>query len=134
MSEAKAWSSVEDRQIATGPQAVIDAIESDQIGHSGSVVMESDRGEVGSRCTSCRNVLAHTVSECPSCHARCEKTNLWQSIALSASDKHVTVHFVDHGLDVDTHGGVVALLAREHPGMPPPERVLTASRPERRRV
>ena len=123
---------LEDHQIATGPQAVIDAIENDQLGHSGCVVMESDRGEVGSRCTSCRTLLAQAVSDCPSCHARCEKTNLWQAIALSASNKHVTVHFVDPGHGVDKHGGVVALLAREAPWMTPPERVLTASLPERR--
>jgi peptide subunit release factor 1 (eRF1) len=37
---------MEDHHIATGPQAVIDAIENDQIGYSGCVVMESDPGEV----------------------------------------------------------------------------------------
>jgi hypothetical protein len=123
---------LEDHQIATGPQAVIDAIENDQIGHSGCIVMESDRGAVGSRCTSCRTRLAQAVSECPSCHARCEKASLWQAIALSASNKHVTVHFVNPGRGVDKYGGVVALFARDAPWTTPPERVLTASPPERR--
>ena len=63
--------------------------------------MESDAGEVGSRCTGCNRLLAQTVDECPACHAKCEKTNLWQAIALFAARKHVTVHFVEpgHGLE-----------------------------------
>jgi hypothetical protein len=117
---------MEDHHIATGPQAVIDAIENDQIGYSGSVVMESDGGKVGSRCTGCRRLVAQAVGECPSCHAACEKTNLWQAIALFAAQKHVTVHFVDPGHGLDKHAGVVALLVREAPWAAPPERGLTA--------
>ena len=123
---------MEDHYIATGPQAVIEAIENDRIGYSGCVVMESDSGKVGSRCTSCRKLVAAAVGECPSCHAGCEKTNLLQAIALLAAHKHVTVHFVDPGHGLDTRAGVVALLAREAPWAAPPERVSTASRSERR--
>jgi peptide subunit release factor 1 (eRF1) len=123
---------MEDHHIATGSQAVIDAIENDQIGYSGCVVMESDPGAVASRCSGCQKLFAHAVDECPSCHARCEKTNLWQAIALFAARKHVAVHFVEPGHGLDKHAGVVALLARETPWIAPPERVLTASLPERR--
>jgi peptide subunit release factor 1 (eRF1) len=119
---------MEDHLIASGPQAVIQAIENDQIGHSGCVVMESDSGQVGSRCTRCRTLVGQAVSECPSCHAACEQTNLWQAIALFAAQKHVTVHFVDQGHGLDKHAGVVALLAREAPWVAPPDPVLTAER------
>lgn len=110
---------LEDHHIATGPQAVIDAIDNDQIGYSGCVVMESDRGEIGSRCTSCRKLIAQEVDECPSCHADCEKTNLWQAIALFAARKHVVVHFVEPGHGLEKHAGIVAFLAREAPWLAP---------------
>jgi len=123
---------MEDHHIATGPQAVIDAIDTEQIGYAGCVVMESDRGEVASRCTGCSKLFAQAVDDCPSCHAHCGKTNLWQAIALFAGGKHIVVHFVEPGHGLDKHGGVVALLAREAPWLAAPEQVLTASGPERR--
>jgi len=122
---------MEDHHIAAGPQAVIDAIENDQVGYRGCVVMESDRGEVASRCTGCRKLFAQAVDECPSCRATCEKTNLWQAIALFASQRHITVHFVEPGHGLEKHGGVVALLEREAPWVAP-EQVLTAPLPEPR--
>jgi peptide subunit release factor 1 (eRF1) len=123
---------MEDHHIATGPQAVIDAIENDQIGYSGCVVMESDRGEIASRCRACHKLFALAIDECPSCHARCQKTSLWQAIALFAARKHVVVHFVESGHGLDKRAGVVALLARESAWIAQPERVLTASLPEQR--
>jgi peptide subunit release factor 1 (eRF1) len=123
---------MEDHHIAAGPQAVIDAIDNDQIGYSGCVVMESDRGEAASRCTACRKLFAQVVDECPVCHTRCEKTNLWQAIALLASHKHVTVHFVEPGHGLEKHAGVIALLQRGAPWTAAPEQVLAASLPERR--
>ena len=123
---------MEDHHIATGPQAVIDAIENELIGYSGRIVMESDRGEVGSRCTGCHKLVAQAINECPSCHAGCEKTNLWQAIALLAARKHVVVHFVESGHGLDKHAGVVALLARDAPWMARPDHVLTASLPGQR--
>jgi peptide subunit release factor 1 (eRF1) len=123
---------LEDHHIAVGPQAVIDAIENDQVGYSGRVVVESDRGDVACRCASCRRVVARAVDECPACHGRCERTNLWQAIALLAAQKHVTVHFVEAGHGLEKHGGVVALLAREAPWMAAPEEVLTTAMPEQR--
>jgi len=123
---------LERHHIAIGPQAVIDAIETDQIGYSGCIVMESDRGEVASRCTGCGKLFAQAVDECPSCHTRCERTNLWQAIALNAARQHVMVHFVEPGHGLEKHAGVVALLAREALWMAPPEQVLTASLPEPR--
>jgi hypothetical protein len=122
---------LEDHHIVTGPQAVIDAIDNDQPGCSGCVVMESDRGEVASRCTACRKLFARAVDECETCKGMCERTNLWQAIALLAAGKHIAVHFVapDHGLE--KHRGIVALLEREVPWAAP-DRVRTALRPELR--
>jgi peptide subunit release factor 1 (eRF1) len=123
---------LEHHLIAIGPQAVIDAIDNDQIGYSGCIVMESDRGEAASRCTGCHKLFAQVVDECPACHSRCEKTNLWQGIALNAAHKHVMVHFVEPGHGLEKHAGVVALLEREAPWMAAPEHVLTTTLPERR--
>jgi hypothetical protein len=72
------------------------------------------------------------LEQCPSCHRHCEKTNLWQAIALLAAGRHVSVHFVEAGQGLEKHAGVVALLTREERPMVPPEPVLTASLPERR--
>jgi hypothetical protein len=118
---------LERHRIATGPQAVIDAIRNDAIGYAGCVVMESDRGEVASRCARCGILLAQAVDECPSCRGRCEKTNLWGAIALLAAQRHVTVHFVESGQGLDKHGGVVATLAREEPWMTPSAPLATAA-------
>jgi hypothetical protein len=120
---------MEEHHIAIGPQAVIDAIVNDEVGHRGSVVMEPDRGDVASRCTGCGSLVAQCLEQCPSCHRPCEKTGLWQAIALLAAGHHLSVHFVEAGQGLETHGGVVALLAREEPAS---ETALTASLPERR--
>jgi protein required for attachment to host cells len=122
---------MERHHIAIGPQAVIDAIRNDEVGFRGSVVMESDRGDMASRCAACGSLFARVVEECPSCHGRCEKTNLWQAIALLAAGHHISVHFVEGGRGLEKQGGVVALLAREEL-FTVPERVLTAPLPERR--
>jgi rubrerythrin len=122
---------LEQHRIATGPQEVIDAIRNSQVGFPGKVVMEPDRGEIAWRCTGCGSVFAHSVEECPFCQARCEKTNLWQVIALLAARHQIPVHIVAAGLGLDKHGGVVALLAREELWAAP-EPVLTSPLPERR--
>jgi peptide subunit release factor 1 (eRF1) len=118
---------MEQHRIALGPQAVIDAIRNDEVGYRGRVVMEPDRGEVASRCTVCASLFARVVEECPSCRRRCDKTNLWQAIALRAARQHVSVDFVESGQGLEKHGGVVALLAHEAVSMPPPEPALATS-------
>lgn len=122
---------LERHQIATGPQEVIDALRNSQVGFPGRVVMEPDRGEAASRCTGCKSLFAHTVDECPFCQARCEKTNLWQAIALLSARHNIPVYTVASGIGLDKHGGVVAILAREEPWTAP-ESTLSSSLPERR--
>jgi protein required for attachment to host cells len=123
---------MERHDIAIGPQAVIDALVNDTVGYRGSVVMEADAGEVACRCTACESLFAQVLEQCPSCHQRCEKTNLWQVIALFAAGHHVSVDFIEAGHGLDKHGGVVALLTREARPSVASEPVLTASLPERR--
>lgn len=105
----------EHHQIAAGPQEVINALRSSQVGFPGSVVMEPDRGAAAWRCPGCLSLFAHAVEECPFCRARCEKTNLWQAIALLAGRHNISVHVVAPGLGLQEHGGVVALLTRADP-------------------
>jgi peptide subunit release factor 1 (eRF1) len=123
---------MERHHIAIGPQAVIDAIVNDEVGYRGSVVMEPDRGEVAYRCTGCGSLFATMVAHCRSCGQRCQKTNLWQAIALLAAGRHVSVDFVDGGHGLEKRSGVVALLAREASVAIAPEALLTPSLPERR--
>lgn len=104
--------SMENHQIAAGPQAVIDAIRHDQVGVTGTVVMEPDRGAPGWRCTGCGSLFASAQTQCPLCSSPCETTNLWQAIALLASTHAVPVHVVEAGAGVEKHGSVVALLTR----------------------
>ena len=122
---------LEDHHVVTGPQAVIDAIENDRLGYSGCVVMESDRGEAASRCTRCRKLFALVIDECETCRGACERTNLWQAIALAAAGKHLTVHFVESGQGLEKHRGVVALLEREA-AWAAPDPVFAARHPEQR--
>lgn len=117
----------ERHRIAAGPQEVINALRSSQVGFPGSVVMEPDRGQAAWRCPSCTSLFAYAVEGCPFCHAPCERTNLWQAIALLAARHHIPVHVVEAGLGLDKHGGVVALLSREEPWASTPEPALTAA-------
>jgi len=116
---------LERHQIATGPQEVIDALRNSHVGFPGRVVMEPDRGEPARRCTGCKSLFAHSVDECPFCQARCERTSLWQAIALLAARHNIPVQTVAAGLGLEKHGGVVALLARNEPWVAP-EPVVTA--------
>lgn len=105
----------ERHQIVAGPQEVIDALRNGLIGFPGSVVMEPDRGKAAWRCRNCRSLFAHTVDACAYCGARCEKTNLWQSVALLAARHDIPVHVVAAGSCLEDHGGIVALVTRTEP-------------------
>jgi peptide subunit release factor 1 (eRF1) len=106
---------LENHHVTAGTQEVIDALRNGQVGFPGRVVMEPDRGDPAWRCTGCKSLFNHTVGECPFCRARCEKTNLWQAIALLAIEHDIPAQVVAGGLGLERHGGVVALLAREEP-------------------
>lgn len=105
----------EHQNLAKGAQAVIDALRSDQVSWPGFVVMSSDRGARGRRCTGCGSVFDRPEGACPYCSASCQTVNLWQEIALLAARHNIPVHFVGPGADLDHHGGVIAVLAREQP-------------------
>ena len=111
---------------------MIDALRNSQLGFPGSVVMEPDRGEVVWRCSGCASLFAHAVEECPFCQAPCDRTNLWQAIALLAARHNILVHVVAAGLGLEKHNGVIALLTRAEPWAAAPEAALSATLPERR--
>jgi peptide subunit release factor 1 (eRF1) len=118
--------------VATGPGAVLDAIHHGQLAYPGRIVMESDGGEVGSRCTTCGWLLPHVTDKCPLCGARCERTNLWQAITLLATRHGIPVHIVAAGSGLDKHGGMAALLARaaaETAGHSTGERTVSTGQP-----
>jgi peptide subunit release factor 1 (eRF1) len=105
----------EAHDIVTGPEEVLNALRSGQVGYSGCVVMEPDRGDTASRCTECGWVFAHLHDTCPFCQNPCNKTNLWQQIALLATGHGIPVHFVGPDSDLQSRGGVAALVTREDP-------------------
>jgi hypothetical protein len=105
----------EHRGVANGPQEVIDAIRNSQVNFPGFVAMEPDRGDTGWVCQGCGSLFAHSQVRCPYCQAACQKTNLWQQIALLAVRHNITVHFVGPETGLGPIGGVAAVLTREEP-------------------
>jgi peptide subunit release factor 1 (eRF1) len=93
-----------------GPQEVLDALRN---GRANSVVLDPGRALIGSRCTACGWAFAAVQEACSFCHARCEKTNLWQQILSLALRHNVAVHFVKANAMFSTRGGVAATLSRE---------------------
>ncbi len=98
--------------VAAGPQEVIDALRNGQVA---ALILGPDSGARVSRCTGCGAsfVLSHT--ECPYCHAPCQKGNLWQAILLLAVKHGVRVHRVHPSKTLSRHEGAAALLARDEP-------------------
>lgn len=105
----------EHRGVASGPQAVLDALRRGQVGYPGYVLLQSDAGQPASRCTKCESPFAVTHERCPFCGAACETLSLWQEI-LSVAHRHgVRIHFVGDNPLLAQCGGVAAVLARDEP-------------------
>jgi hypothetical protein len=101
---------LEGHRIATGPEGVIEALRNGQVGIAGRIVMVPDPGATGWRCRQCGAIFVHRAEACSFCNAPCDRTNLWQAIALQAGRQHTPVHSVPAGLDLEKQGGIAALL------------------------
>jgi hypothetical protein len=101
---------LEQHEIAAGPGAVAEALGQGRIAFGGRLVMEPDRGELAWRCRGCRTIFVENTARCPACGGACERTNLWQALALLAAERHVPVDFIAPGLGLEKQGGIVAFL------------------------
>jgi peptide subunit release factor 1 (eRF1) len=96
--------------VTAGPQEVLDALRNGRVSY---VVLGSDPAQLASRCTTCGWTFAKVQDTCSFCHARCEKTNLWQQILSLALRHNVAVRFVKASPALSDRGGVAAALSRE---------------------
>ena len=101
--------------VAAGPQEVIDALRNGQVIYPGYVVLGPDQGQAGTRCLGCDSVFTDIRTACPFCGGTCEKTNVWQEILLFAARHNIPAHSVVASAELDRHGGIAAMLAREGP-------------------
>ena len=101
--------------VASGPQAVLDALRRGQVNYPGYVLLQSDAGQPASRCTKCESPFAVTLEKCPFCGGACETVSLWQEILSIASRHGVRIHFLADDPLLARCGGVAAILAREEP-------------------
>jgi peptide subunit release factor 1 (eRF1) len=98
--------------VAAGPQEVIDALRD---GLVAELILGPDPGATASRCTGCRSLFATQRDACPYCAAPCRTGNLWQEVLALALGHGIWVDLVHNPSDLDRHGGIAALLARDKP-------------------
>ncbi len=103
---------IEATAVVTGPQEAIDALRNGQVA---ALILGPDPGTEVSCCTGCNSRFALPRTECPYCHARCHKGNLWQELLAFAVNHEVWVHRVRPSDTLSRHGGVAALLVRDEP-------------------
>ena len=115
--------------VAAGPQEVINALRSGQVGYPGYVVLEPDRGEMAARCTRCESIFTTMPATCPFCQGACEKVNLWQEILFFAARHNIAAHTVENSPELSRHGGVAAVLSRSEPWEPAAAEVAAKGRP-----
>lgn len=98
--------------VAAGPQEVIDALRDGQVAE---LILGPDPGAAASRCCGCRALFAEERTDCPYCHARCSKGNLWQEVLDLALSHGIPVDLVRDTSELARHGGIAALLSRDEP-------------------
>jgi hypothetical protein len=101
--------------VASGPQEVVNALRSGQVGYPGYLVLQPDPGLAASRCTGCGSIFTVLTEACSYCQGRCETVNLWQEILLFAARHDIPAHFVDESPSLSACGGVAAVLSRAEP-------------------
>lgn len=104
----------EKKSIATGAQAVIDAIQTGRVGSDGHgyLVFGPDPRETVGRCVACRTLTPEVLGPCPKCQAPCAPGNLWEELLLSALKNRIAVHFVRDATKLAPYEGVVAMLKK----------------------
>jgi hypothetical protein len=105
----------EGKAVATGPRAVIDAIQNGRIapGGHGYLVFGPDPRETAGRCVACRSLSTEVLGPCPKCGAPCAPGNLWEELLLTALQHRIAAHFIQDPRRLAPQGGVVAMLAKD---------------------
>ena len=108
------------RAVATGPAAVLEALEGGRLapGGYGYLVLGPDPRETVGRCTRCHALAADAPPTCPRCQAPCRRGNLWEEVLLMALRHGIAVHFVDDPTKLAPYEGIVAALPKDRPAAP----------------
>jgi hypothetical protein len=108
----------ERRSLASGPQAVLDAVQGGLVGPQGFgyLVLGPDPREAIGRCRVCRCLSFEIPGACPKCGAPTSEGNLWEELLLTALRHGISARFVADPLKLAAYGGVVAVLPRDRPG------------------
>jgi hypothetical protein len=98
--------------IATGPRAVIEAVQTGRVGPDGHgyLVLGPDQREACGRCLACRTLSADPTGPCPKCQASCAPGNLWEELLLLALRHRLAVRFMMDPQRLRPYGGLVAAL------------------------
>lgn len=108
------WDLLRERKVAAGPRAVLDALQSGQLGREGFgyLVLGPDPRETVGRCVACRTLAPDPLGKCPRCQAPCAPGSLWEELLLTALGHGVSARFVSDPRKLEPYGGVVAVLPK----------------------
>jgi len=103
---------IQGHAIAAGPRAVVDALQSGQVGPRGYgyLVLGPDPREAVARCTVCRSLFVQMPSRCPRCQAPCVDANLFEEVLLLALRHDIAVHCVKSNESLARCGNIAAAL------------------------
>jgi hypothetical protein len=113
------WDRVrEGKAVATGPKAVLDAVQGGRVGPDGYgyLVFGPDPREAVGRCTVCRWLSDEVPGVCPRCQAPCAPGNLWEELLLTALRHRIAARFVKDPQQLAPFGGLVAVLPKAEGG------------------
>jgi hypothetical protein len=108
------WDLLKQGVVATGPKAVLDALQGGQLGREGFgyLVLGPDPRESVGRCVACRTLAPDPLGKCPRCQAPCAPGSLWEEVLLTALRHGVSARFVSDPSKLRPYGGAVAVLPR----------------------
>jgi hypothetical protein len=108
----------EGKAVATGPQAVLDAVQGGRVGPDGYgyLVFGPDPRETVGRCSVCRWLTLDGPGPCPRCQAPCVPGNLWEELLLTALQHRIVAHFVKDPRMLAPYNGVAAALPKSEAG------------------
>jgi peptide subunit release factor 1 (eRF1) len=106
------WNLLQQKQVVTGPTAVLEALQSGQLGQQGHgyLVLGPDPRETVGKCTGCHALNIETGAACSKCQAPCHIGNLWEEVLLMAARHGIVVRFVADAKKFAPYDGMVAVL------------------------
>ncbi len=104
----------EQHGVAAGPRAVLEALQSGQMGARGFgyLVLGPDPREQIARCTGCRSLFFDMPATCPRCQAACTDASLWEEVLLLALRHNIAVRCLKTSAVLAGAGGMAAVLGK----------------------